>query len=598
MLEQLQQSLEPILETHGLWLALGLLLLVLVPTLVLFFLRIQQRQGLNTQLQDLLDASGVLYSRLSALDHSLHQYQAQAEAYTGKTQIQVQPLLAPLSENLAQLHRCKVKIKEWEVDLGEQEAETAEQEWQAIEVEAQTLIAGAEKTEGFLKRLSEVEVALQNQLKQIHALLAPYQDSSDQDRQQTNQGSQTSLASLKKRLETLEGSGQTPDPLSDLEAIRQLLQDVNTWVEAEKKADLAAAAAAAEPKAEPIAETQAETQAETAAPVPAAPALHEPESVPEPTTPQPQTQATDAPLSAESAVEISEKPEDGVVETDTAESSPVAEPAKVEEPLVEEPLADEPAEADTLTRAPALTNAAAIDQVLDDALEAVETETTTETGSEDALSQSEPTVELAPPATDKTQDAKAKLEARVQQEKALLLQQQARFLPHLEEIQHALTERFAASLWESSEKHLKRALYKAEEAELLLKLAQRLQQEPAAPVHRVLLNLQRSADKWPEIEKLHQQLQKQHQELELAAEQTLQDCKKLLTLLELPEFENKKDREDYQQAQHRLAGVITQFESAQALDLATAQTDLAWVAHCIQSWKVPSNPEEESMVAL
>jgi len=582
MLEQLQQSLEPILETHGLWLALGLLLLVLVPTLVLFFLRIQQRQGLNTQLQDLLDASGVLYSRLSALDHNLHQYQTQAEGYTGKTQIQVQPLLTPLSENLAQLHRCKVQIKEWEASLGEQEAETAEQEWQLLETEAQTLFAGTEKIEGFFKRLTEVEAALQNQLKQIHALLVPYQDRPEQERPT----SQTSLAGLKKRLEDLESSGPAPDPLMDLESIRKLLQDVNHWVEAEKQAHLAAE------EAEKEAAKEASAKETAAKEIDIQPAQ---------------------PLQTSIAVET----EPSLVAT----PAEIATPEEAPEPLVAESVAESTPEKQTTEEIPEQKSPAsptdlvvAIDQVLDEALETTQTKVAaepeiaeseiaeSETAEPSLVEQTEtqpgPRSDTQLSTTDKTKDTQAKIEARLLREAAFLAQQQSRFLPHLEEIEQSLTERFVASLWESSEKQLKRALYKAEEAELLFKLAQRLHQEPAAPTHRVLLNLQRSADKWPEIEKLHLQLQNQHQELELAAEQTLQDCRKLLTLLELPEFDSKKDSEDYQVAQRRLAGVITQFESAQALDLAAAQTDLAWVAHCIQSWKVPSNPEEESMVAL
>ncbi len=580
MLEQLQQSLEPILETHGLWLALGLLLLVLVPTLVLFFLRIQQRQGLNTQLQDLLDASGLLYSRLSALDHNLHQYQTQAEGYTGKTQIQVQPLLTPLSENLAQLHRCKVQIKEWEAGLGEQEAETAEQEWQALETEAQTLFAETEKIEGFFKRLTEVEAALQNQLKQIHTLLAPYQDRPEQERATSH----TSLASLKKRLEDLESSGPAPDPLMDLEGIRKLLQDVNHWVEAEKQA-------AAEQAAEAAKEETATKQIQP---------LQTPIAV------ETESHSVVAPEEVLTPVEA---PEPLSAEPISAESAP-------EEQTTEQTTEQIPEQASSASP----TNVVAIDQVLDAALEITQTEVAAEpqrTEAEtiepdskaelpepsqaekmEATLESEPAAEAPLSSTDKAKEAQIKIEARLLREEAFLAQQQSRFLPHLEEIEHALTERFVASLWESSEKQLKRALYKAEEAELLFKLAQRLHQEPAAPTHRVLLNLQRSADKWPEIEKLHQQLQNQHQELELAAEQTLQDCRKLLTLLELQEFENKKECEDFQEAQRRLAGVIAQFESAQALDLAAAQTDLAWVAHCIQSWKIPSNPEEESMVAL
>lgn len=577
MLEQLQQSLEPILETHGLWLALGLLLLVLVPTLVLFFLRIQQRQGLNTQLQDLLDASGVLYSRLSALDHNLHQYQTQAEGYTGKTQIQVQPLLTPLSENLAQLHRCKVQIKEWEASLGEQEAETAEQEWQLLETEAQTLFAGTEKIEGFFKRLTEVEAALQNQLKQIHALLVPYQDRPEQERPT----SQTSLAGLKKRLEDLESSGPAPDPLMDLESIRKLLQDVNHWVEAEKQAHLAAEEAEKEAAKEASAKETASKEIDL----------------------QP-AQPLQTPIAVETEPSL------------VATPAEIATPEEAPEPLVAESVAESAPEKQTTEEIPEQKSPAsptdlvvAIDQVLDEALETTQTEVAaepeiaeSETAEPSLVEQTEtqpgPRSDTQLSTTDKTKDTQAKIEARLLREAAFLAQQQSRFLPHLEEIEQSLTERFVASLWESSEKQLKRALYKAEEAELLFKLAQRLHQEPAAPTHRVLLNLQRSADKWPEIEKLHLQLQNQHQELELAAEQTLQDCRKLLTLLELPEFDSKKDSEDYQVAQRRLAGVITQFESAQALDLAAAQTDLAWVAHCIQSWKVPSNPEEESMVAL
>ena len=580
MLEQLQQSLEPILETHGLWLALGLLLLVLVPTLVLFFLRIQQRQGLNTQLQDLLDASGLLYSRLSALDHNLHQYQTQAEGYTGKTQIQVQPLLTPLSENLAQLHRCKVQIKEWEAGLGEQEAETAEQEWQALETEAQTLFAETEKIEGFFKRLTEVEAALQNQLKQIHTLLAPYQDRPEQERATSH----TSLASLKKRLEDLESSGPAPDPLMDLEGIRKLLQDVNHWVEAEKQA-------AAEQAAEAAKEETATKQIQP---------LQTPIAV------ETESHSVVAPEEVLTPVEA---PEPLSAEPISAESAP-------EEQTTEQTTEQIPEQASSASP----TNVVAIDQVLDAALEITQTEVAAEPQRTEAQAiepdskaelpepsqaeqieaalEPEPAAETPLSSTDKAKEAQIKIEARLLREEAFLAQQQSRFLPHLEEIEHALTERFVASLWESSEKQLKRALYKAEEAELLFKLAQRLHQEPAAPTHRVLLNLQRSADKWPEIEKLHQQLQNQHQELELAAEQTLQDCRKLLTLLELQEFENKKECEDFQEAQRRLAGVIAQFESAQALDLAAAQTDLAWVAHCIQSWKIPSNPEEESMVAL
>jgi hypothetical protein len=588
MLEQLQQSLEPILETHGLWLALGLLLLVLVPTLVLFFLRIQQRQGLNTQLQDLLDASGVLYSRLSALDHNLHQYQTQAEGYTGKTQIQVQPLLTPLSENLAQLHRCKVQIKEWEAGLGDQEAEIAEQEWQEIETEAQTLFVGTEKIEGFFKRLTEVEAALQNQLKQIHALLLPYQDRPEQEKT-----SHTSLTSLKKRLEDFDSNGSASDPLMDLEGIRKLLQDVNHWVEAEKQAKL-----------------EAEKAIEAAAKEAAAK-----ETAAKATDTQP-AQPLQTPIEVETEPSLVVTPAQIVI------------PEEAPKPSIAESAAKSAPEKQTTEEIPELKSPASptdlvvtIDQVLDEALETTQTEVATEpetiepetiepetiepeTKAEspepslEAPPEPDPTTEAQLSAADKTKEAQAKIEARLLREEAFLSQQQARFLPHLEEIQHALTERFVTSLWEASEKQLKRALYKAEEAELLFKLAQRLQKEPAAPAHRVLLNLQRSADKWPEIEKLHQQLQNQHQELELAAEQTLQDCRKLLALLELPEFESKKNSEDYQVAQRRLGGVITQFESAQALDLAAAQTDLAWVAHCIQSWKAPSNPEEESMVAL
>ncbi|MBT9544626.1 MAG: hypothetical protein IV090_04505 [Candidatus Sericytochromatia bacterium] len=587
MLEQLQQSLEPILETHGLWLALGLLLLVLVPTLVLFFLRIQQRQGLNTQLQDLLDASGVLYSRLSALDHNLHQYQAQAEAYTGKTQIQVQPLLAPLSENLAQLHRCKVQIKEWEASLGEQEAETAEQEWQALETEALALFAGTEKIEGFFKRLSEVESALQNQLKQIHALLVPYQD---------RPTSQTSLASLKKRLEDLESNGPAPDPLMDLEGIRKLLQDVNHWVEAEKQANLAAEEAAKEAAKETLTEPDQPLQTPIAVETGPRPVLA-PEEV---LTPE----ETALPLAAEAVPEkqtSEEIPEQAspaspadVVAIDQVldEALEITQTEVAAEPEIAEPEIAEPEIAEPETTEPEITEPEITEP------EITEPQTTEPNLVEQTVAEPGAASETQLSTTDKTKDPQAKIEARLLREEAFLAQQQSRFLPHLEEIEQSLTERFVASLWESSEKQLKRALYKAEEAELLFKLAQRLHQEPAAPTHRVLLNLQRSADKWPEIEKLHLQLQNQHQELELAAEQTLQDCRKLLTLLELPEFDSKKDSEDYQVAQRRLEGVITQFESAQALDLAAAQTDLAWVAHCIQSWKVPSNPEEESMVAL
>lgn len=584
MLEQLQQSLEPILETYGLWLALGLFFLVLVPTLVLFFLRIQQRQGLNTQLQDLLDASGVLYSQLSGLDHSLHQYLAQAETYTGKTQIQVQPLLAPLSENLAQLHRCKVQIKEWEADLVEQDAETAQQTWLTLEKEAQNLISTIEKTEAFFKRLSEVETALQNQLRQIQDLLAPYQQEADVS---------APLNHLKNRLSLFEGPDPAADPLTDLEGIRQLLQDAHQWVETEKQAQLAAASAHL-PDEEPAkpAEQADLTQAEPVQEMASA------EMPPEDKT----EQETEFPTDFSTEV---------VPQTETPQAEVLHEPVS-SRPVNEAMLIDQVLDA-ALEEAPthqAETREEAVEELLETNLTKKAATDNVQTASdlpvapsEDETAQPHVGSDIKPeemaPKTEKTQTAAgAKLQARLQSEADNLAQQQARLLPHLEEIRDTLNERFVPALWEASATALKRALYRAEEAALMIKLAHRLFMEPAAPAHRVLLNLQRSAEKWPEIEKLYAQLQHQHQELELAAEQTLQDCKNLSSMLELPDFDDKKHSNDYQKAQSLLGNIIAQFESDQALDLNAAQMELAWVANCIQSWKTPSNPEEESMVAL
>jgi hypothetical protein len=559
MLEQLKQSLEPLLETHGLWFALGLLLFVLVPTLVLFFLRIQQRQGLNSQLQELLDAAGLLYNRLSATDHTLRTYQEQAEAYTGKTLLQVQPLSAPLSESLAQIHRCKVQIKEWEASLSEQDTDDAQESWSRLDKEGQELVAGVEKVEGFFLRLQEVEQALQNQLHQIAVLLEPYA---------TTQA--PPLLTLKQRLAQLDDAQPTTDPLADLEIIRQLLQDTNQWIQNQPKQETI----------EPESVEPESVEPESVEPESVEPESVEPESV-EPESVEPES------VQPESVAEL-----DSILDQ-AFEQELVPEDAVVAEPVLNE-LGSEPLPESREDSIPVVSDAN--DLVL--ANETPTLETTSEVPDAAAEVPEVKDTEQAVVQMFEDRDSIAKIEAQLKREESQLLIQEERLLPLLEQTRQSLAGRFVPALWESSQKAFEQAQYKAQEAVLLLQLARRLQAEPAAPVHRILLNIQRSGDKWREIAEFQERLQTQYTVLEQSAEQAQKDAEQLTVLLGLSEFDSFKDTVDYQKSHALLLAVSSLFQSGQILDLTAIQTDLAWVAQCIYSWKSPSNPEEESMVAL
>ncbi|PIQ28982.1 hypothetical protein COW20_04640 [bacterium (Candidatus Blackallbacteria) CG13_big_fil_rev_8_21_14_2_50_49_14] len=196
------------------------------------------------------------------------------------------------------------------------------------------------------------------------------------------------------------------------------------------------------------------------------------------------------------------------------------------------------------------------------------------------------------------QDLRARMVIRLQREQVLLFSHRSRVMPALEAAYQQLSQSFAPLLWEKYQKAQERAEYKAQESEWLLKLANRLLHEPLAPSHRVLLNLQRSNDKWSEISHLQTGLETCLEKLVKEKDRAQQDCEQLQAMLGLPEWAEYRETSEFQKAERMLAAAISQLQTDRPLDLKPVLNELAWVARVMNSWKNTSNPEEESMVAL
>ncbi|MEZ0375267.1 MAG: hypothetical protein ACAI44_39635, partial [Candidatus Sericytochromatia bacterium] len=301
------------LMTYGIWVALFLVIMVLVPVgTVIWMLKRHQHQE-HQQLSEHYEALATFQQQLTGMETVLTQYQQQADRFAESTRSQAADLLQQQEDCLARTLRLKSELRETEArlpQLGDQlPARLEEAESQLLGLKAYF-----EQIEAWYKRLYQGVADSRTQLHQLQAELQaqPADTAAEHER----------LQAFWERLRSLQAETSPPDPLQYQQAIYQLQQDLQS---------LALAESAAQPS-EP-AEAPAAQPVTVFPPLPPLDAVAEPPPVmPEPAeaaTPIAETPIAETPAVVAEAAEVATKTEAGI-------------PAEADEPAQTEPEKTEP----------------------------------------------------------------------------------------------------------------------------------------------------------------------------------------------------------------------------------------------------------------
>lgn len=534
MLDQLAKTFERLLMSYGIWVALFLALMVVIPVSFLILRQRRSERLSNDQLSEHYQTLAGLQQQLNGVETVLTQYHQQAAGFTAETRQESAELLKLEEDCLARVLRLKSELRETEAQLpqfGDQLLARIEDS----ETEVAAVKGDFERIETWHKRLNQ---AVADGRTQLHQLQADLDNQPDAD------------PALRSRLQTLQAQAMPADPVAYQHALQQLHQDIQAsrslpplpqFTEETPEpvlvpqAEPAIAAREPEPPSEPVQTEPVQTE-----PVPgpesAADILSE-SVVTETFLGQREDDALDRALE-EALAEQAEEQAETVAQPEALVSEDIVTEAFLGQRGTEELPADEEATAASdgeavLTPEEIQDNSQA--DVQSDVHAELQPEQTQESAPEDASAAAEPdvsepepaaeTVAEPEPATPSIPETQAETQEDVQSEASdeipdlppLLasgpfadaskrLTALADELEQVETHYQELETSFVPEAWNESLSLLERSRYLADEAHELLTLARRLEGLPQAPAHRVQLNLLRLNQKCEEIRNGRDQL--------------------------------------------------------------------------------------------
>lgn len=311
MLDQLTKNLEPLLMTYGIWVALFLAVMVLIPVGIVIWMQKRHQQQENDLLSEHFQVLAGFQQQLTGMETVLSQYQQQAAGFGEASRARTADLLQRQEECLSQLLRLKSELRDIEArlpQLGDQlpaRLETAEEQLENIK-------QSFESVETWYKQLYQGVADTRTQLHQLQAELQTQPAA-------TPAGNQR-LQTLWEHLRALQAETSPADPVAYLQAVQELAQGIRAHAEAET----------AQPAAAPMADT-GRTSAE-APPMPAAEIAEEPVTA---------AFESEAPGSEAEwpAPEVSSAPEAEPAAGPPAQDVMVDEPAAAEESAESQPRA-------------------------------------------------------------------------------------------------------------------------------------------------------------------------------------------------------------------------------------------------------------------
>ena len=318
MLAQLIAILEPLVKNHGVFLAMGFVLVVFVPLSLWLILRGSQGEVGYGDIERGYGQLAELKQQLNGWQTLIRQQLAQRENFTGKTRLKADGY-APVQEQALQALKAL-----------ESQHKEVEALWGAEDKRA------AAETEKLLERFDTLQS--QTQPSVVWYKNIPHQMARSRTRLHDLQSRVMALQPhrpiLLKQLKSLQGIANTTDPTRYLEAIDLFSEEV-------KKAEQQPTEQPAELPPMPPPVQASPDQPVTEAPVAEQPVAEQPVAE-QPVAEQP---VTEAPVAEQPVAEqpVTEEPvtEEPVTEEPITEE-PVTEEPITEEPITEEPVAEQP----------------------------------------------------------------------------------------------------------------------------------------------------------------------------------------------------------------------------------------------------------------
>ncbi|PKL77555.1 MAG: hypothetical protein CVV27_05130 [Candidatus Melainabacteria bacterium HGW-Melainabacteria-1] len=212
MIEQLGRSFELLLMNYGIWIALALVLMVLLPVILLIWAQRRHQQQDNDQLSAHYEALAALQQQLNGMETLLSQSQQQSSHFSAATRQEAGEILQQQEDCLARVLRMKSELRETEAhlpQLGDQLPARLED----AEAEVAGLKLSFEKISAWYKQLHQSVADCRTQLHRLQSELEAL-------------GSSEGTASLWSRLQALQAETSPADPLQYQQALQSLEQDI------------------------------------------------------------------------------------------------------------------------------------------------------------------------------------------------------------------------------------------------------------------------------------------------------------------------------------------------------------------------------------
>lgn len=504
MLEQVTQAIEPLLMSYGIWIALFLAIMVVIPVGIVIWLQKRRSQEDDQELAQYYDQLAEWRQHLNGWETALHQNQQQASHYQGYTLEQVQPVLQEAETQSAQILRLKSDLQEIEAGLS-QDSDSALSRFEELSSEMQGLKPKLEGVTQWFKRLNQGLVDSRNQLQTLETQLQAFPEHAVTER-------------LKNRLQSLQAETQPSDPLQQQTQIQQLQQAVEMAAQQLPPALVENAPVSSTPteSAVPAPETPVETVQPPLSTPTQTTAPEEPISQTAPETPAPEQAPEDA-EDSEHTEEIDRQTAedilDELLESEATESPQSVSSAEQAEDLKEAVLRSHMTE--TLSTAKTLDmhlTPEARDTLQDSPFSAaLETETASEstelfdTNAEQSEAVSETPTEPEPETESEAPEPSIPPQSFVPFFSAdEELQRIPEILADIEACHEKLAKTYATEAWTEITGLKEQSRYRADEAYELLKLARHLYHLPQAPRHRARLSLERMQAKIRDLQAARQ----------------------------------------------------------------------------------------------
>lgn len=487
MLEQVAQSIEPVLMTYGIWVALFLAIMIIIPVGIVIWLQKRRGQEDSEELAVAYASIAEWRQQLNAWETSISQNQKQASHFQGHTQKQVEPILQQIDQHLSRVLRLKSELHEIEALLAQDSIQAIER-LNDLGTEVYGLKPHLESIAQWFKRLNQGMASSRTVLQQIENELIPLTDS-------------VLTQSLHERLTALKAETQPPDPLQQHSAIQKLHQDLQNIQAQESKP---------QPEAPQILESNA-SQLQTESTAPSIPVETTP-AIPETISPLELKNTTDRELAESILDELLQEPEPNLRGATEPLSIDLTTGAQIEATLDTHLLEHDISTAETIETRPSDTLIME-PEAPEKALPIISPETSPETSPE----QPETERQKPQPNSESTQNNTDK---ETKESSLLPFAEADQELDVLPELLHSIAEAHTqlvqtyASESDSELTGLKsQSQYRASEAQELLKLARHLYSLPQAPSHRSRLSLERMRTKIKDIQQIQKTLEHALQDL-------------------------------------------------------------------------------------